>query len=96
MTACAPVLTVRPVRPESTLQQRPAGAARAAPDAGADANGAGQAPDFQKAGRRRVRAYSRAVAWMKVLLPLAAVAVMAALFFSAQKSGWTLVRTSLV
>jgi len=39
------------------------------------------------AGRRRVRAYSRAVAWMKVLLPLGAVAVMSALYFAAQKTG---------
>ncbi len=33
----------------------------------------------------RVRFYSRIVAWMKVLLPLAAVAVISALFLSAQK-----------
>jgi lipopolysaccharide export system protein LptC len=39
------------------------------------------------AGRRRVRAYSRLVAWMKVALPLAALAVMSALFISAQKTG---------
>jgi lipopolysaccharide export system protein LptC len=38
------------------------------------------------AGQRRVRAYSRVVAWLKVLLPLAAVAVIAVLFVSAQKS----------
>ena len=38
-------------------------------------------------GQRRVRAYSRAVAWMKVLLPLGALAVLAALFLSAQKKG---------
>lgn len=36
---------------------------------------------------RSVRLYSRAVAWMKVLLPLGAVAVIAALFLSAQKKG---------
>ena len=36
------------------------------------------------AGQRRVRAYSRLVSWMKVVLPLAAVAVMSAMFFSAQ------------
>ena len=35
--------------------------------------------------RRHVRFYSRIVAWMKVLLPLAAVAVISALFLSAQK-----------
>ncbi len=34
-----------------------------------------------------VRRYSRAVAWMKVLLPLGAVAVIATLFLSAQKQG---------
>ena len=39
------------------------------------------------AGRRRVRAYSRAVAWMKVLLPLGALAVMSALYFAAQRTG---------
>ncbi len=39
------------------------------------------------AGRRRVRAYSRAVAWMKVVLPLGAVAVMSALYFAAQRTG---------
>ncbi len=39
------------------------------------------------AGRRRVQAYSRGVAWMKVVLPLGAVAVMSALFLSAQKTG---------
>jgi lipopolysaccharide export system protein LptC len=39
------------------------------------------------AGRRRVRAYSRLVSWMKVLLPLAALAVISALFLSAQKTG---------
>ena len=39
------------------------------------------------AGRRRVRAYSRGVAWMKVVLPLGAVAVMSALFLGAQKTG---------
>lgn len=36
---------------------------------------------------RSVRNYSRTVAWMKVLLPLGAVAVIAALFLSAQKKG---------
>lgn len=39
------------------------------------------------AGRRRVRTYSRLVAWMKVVLPLAALAVISALFLSAQKTG---------
>jgi len=34
-----------------------------------------------------VRRYSHAVAWMKVLLPLGAVAVIATLFLSAQKQG---------
>ena len=34
---------------------------------------------------KRVRAYSRVVTWMKILLPLAALAVMSALFLSAQK-----------
>jgi len=41
----------------------------------------------QRAGQRRVKTYSRAVAWMKVLLPLSAVAVVAVLFVSAQKPG---------
>jgi len=36
---------------------------------------------------RRVRAYSRAVAWMKVLLPLAAVALIAAIFLTARDKG---------
>ncbi len=39
------------------------------------------------AGRRRVRAYSRAVAWMKVLLPLGSVALIAVLFLSIQDKG---------
>ena len=39
------------------------------------------------AGQRRVRAYSRAVAWMKVLLPLGALAVISALYFAAQRTG---------
>jgi lipopolysaccharide export system protein LptC len=56
------------------------------------ANGGGlsadhQGANYQGAGQRRVRAYSRAVAWMKVLLPLAALAVIAVLFVSAQKPG---------
>ena len=47
------------------------------------------------AGRRRVRAYSRAVAWMKVLLPLAAVALIAAIFVSARdKSDLTKIFTA--
>jgi lipopolysaccharide export system protein LptC len=37
------------------------------------------------AGRRRVQAYSRIVAWMKVVLPLAAIAVISALYFASQK-----------
>jgi len=44
-------------------------------------------PISSSAGQRRVRAYSRAVAWMKVLLPLGALAVMSALYFAAQKVG---------
>ncbi len=39
------------------------------------------------AGRRRVRAYSRAVAWMKVLLPLGAVMLIAAIFLTARDKG---------
>ncbi len=39
------------------------------------------------AGRRRVRTYSRAVAWMKVLLPLGAVALIAAIFVTARDKG---------
>ena len=39
------------------------------------------------AGRRRVRAYSRAVAWMKVLLPLGAVVLIAAIFVTARDKG---------
>ncbi len=39
------------------------------------------------AGRRRVRAYSRAVAWMKVLLPLGALALIAAIFVTARDKG---------
>ena len=39
------------------------------------------------AGRRRVRAYSRAVAWMKVLLPLGAVVLIAAIFVSVRDKG---------
>ncbi|MFQ5567067.1 MAG: LPS export ABC transporter periplasmic protein LptC [Paracoccaceae bacterium] len=38
-------------------------------------------------GRRRVQTYSRAVAWMKVLLPLAAAAVISALYFAAHRTG---------
>ena len=57
-----------------------------APVSGATADGAGLLAG-QRAGQRRVKAYSRAVAWMKVLLPLAAVAVIAVLFVSAQKPG---------
>ncbi len=36
---------------------------------------------------RRVRTYSRAVAWMKVLLPLGAVALIAAIFLTARDKG---------
>ena len=36
---------------------------------------------------RRVRTYSRAVAWMKVLLPLGAVALIAAIFLTAREKG---------
>ncbi len=39
------------------------------------------------AGRRRVRTYSRVVAWMKVLLPLGAVLLIAAIFVSARDKG---------
>jgi len=39
------------------------------------------------AGRRRVRNYSRVVAWMKVLLPLGAVALIAAIFVTARDKG---------
>ena len=39
------------------------------------------------AGRRRVRTYSRAVAWMKVLLQLGAVALIAAIFVTARDTG---------
>ena len=39
------------------------------------------------AGRRRVRVYSRAVAWMKVLLPLIALALIAAIFVTARDKG---------
>jgi lipopolysaccharide export system protein LptC len=39
------------------------------------------------AGRRRVQAYSRAVAWMKVLLPLGAVVLIAAIFVSVRDKG---------
>ncbi len=39
------------------------------------------------AGRRRVRAYSRTVAWMKVLLPLGAVVLIAAIFVTARDKG---------
>ena len=46
-----------------------------------------QAKPISAAIGRSVRHYSRVVAWMKVLLPLGAVAVIAALFLSAQKSG---------
>jgi lipopolysaccharide export system protein LptC len=46
-----------------------------------------QAKPISGAIGRSVRRYSRAVAWMKVLLPLGAVAVIAVLFLSAQKQG---------
>ncbi len=47
------------------------------------------------AGRRRVRAYSRTVAWMKVLLPLGAVVLIAAIFVSARdKSDLTKIFTA--
>ena len=47
------------------------------------------------AGRRRVRAYSRVVAWMKVLLPLGAVVLIAAIFVSARdKSDLTKIFTA--
>jgi lipopolysaccharide export system protein LptC len=46
-----------------------------------------QAKPISAAIGRSVRLYSRVVAWMKVLLPLGAVAVIAALFLSAQKPG---------
>jgi lipopolysaccharide export system protein LptC len=39
------------------------------------------------AGQRRVRRYSRAVRWMKVALPLAALALVAAIFLSARDKG---------
>ncbi|MHA1529697.1 MAG: LPS export ABC transporter periplasmic protein LptC [Alphaproteobacteria bacterium] len=39
------------------------------------------------AGRRRVQAYSHAVAWMKVLLPLGAVVLIAAIFVTARDKG---------
>ncbi len=39
------------------------------------------------AGRRRVRTYSRVVAWMKILLPLGAVVLIAAIFVSARDKG---------
>ncbi len=39
------------------------------------------------AGRHRVRAYSRAVTWMKVLLPLAALVLIAAIFVTARHKG---------
>jgi lipopolysaccharide export system protein LptC len=42
---------------------------------------------ISSAGRRRVRAYSRAVAWMKVLLPLGAVVLIAAIFVTARDKG---------
>jgi lipopolysaccharide export system protein LptC len=77
MTAFAQALTVPPMEPSSATR----GSARGATpiDDALFAN--------QRAGRRRVKAYSRAVAWMKILLPLAAVAVIAVLFVSAQKPG---------
>ena len=47
------------------------------------------------AGRRRVRTYSRVVAWMKVLLPLGAVVLIAAIFVSARdKSDLTKIFTA--
>lgn len=47
------------------------------------------------AARRRVRTYSRAVAWMKVLLPLGAVALIAAIFLTARdKSDLTKIFTA--
>lgn len=39
------------------------------------------------AGQRRVRHYSRLVLWMKVLLPLAALALIGAIFLSARDKG---------
>jgi len=39
------------------------------------------------AGRRRVRVYSRVVAWMKVVLPLGAVVLIAAIFVTAREKG---------
>ncbi len=46
-----------------------------------------QAGVISDAGRQRVRTYSRAVAWMKVLLPLGSVALIAVLFLSIQDKG---------
>lgn len=78
-------LTVGPVEPERAARIPVAEPVSSAVtnDAMTDHKGV----NFQSAGQRRVRAYSRAVAWMKVLLPLAAVAVIAMLFVSAQKPG---------
>jgi len=45
--------------------------------------GPARSQTISAAGRRRVRAYSRTVAWMKVLLPMGALAVMSALYFAA-------------
>ena len=39
------------------------------------------------AGRHRVRVYSRLVAWMKVLLPLSAMALIAVIFLTARNTG---------
>ncbi len=42
---------------------------------------------ISSAGRRRVQAYSRIVAWMKVLLPLGAVLLIATIFVTARDKG---------
>lgn len=44
-------------------------------------------PAWGRGGQRRVRAYSRAVAWMKVVLPLAALGLVALLFLSMRDKG---------
>jgi len=57
---------------------------------GARRDATGSRPNLREIGQRaarRVRAYSRLVAWMKVILPLAALALIAAIFVTTRDRG---------
>jgi lipopolysaccharide export system protein LptC len=85
MIAYVRVLMGPPVRSEPAPHRPARGAARGTVANGTNSGFNHQGVNYQGAGQRRAKAYSRAVAWMKVLLPLAALAVIAVLFVSAQK-----------